>query len=167
VPPAVNQIELSPFHFAKELVEWCQNQGVVVEAYSPLTRGKRLHDPVLQSAASAHGKTTAQVLIRWCLQHQFVAIPKSARRERIEENAQVFDFSLSDEEMRTLDNLGGAQPDRPSRRVSPCKSPGPRLVTVKVGLYGPSHAGTQTLRARGSIDARSLRRAFRTPPSSW
>jgi diketogulonate reductase-like aldo/keto reductase len=104
--PTVNQIQLSPYHFRRDVVGWCQNHGVAVEAYSPLTRGKKLDDPVLHVIAKAHGKTPAQVLIRWSLQHDFVVIPKSANRGRIESNAQVFDFALTDEEMGRLDLIG-------------------------------------------------------------
>jgi diketogulonate reductase-like aldo/keto reductase len=106
IPPAVNQIQLSPFHFPKDLVQWCQGLGVAVEAYSPLTRGKRLDHPVLGSIARAHDRSPAQVLIRWSLQHGFVVIPKSAHRARIESNAQVYDFALTDEEIGQLDEVG-------------------------------------------------------------
>lgn len=106
VAPVVNQIQLSPFHHPTDVVQWCQGLDVAVEAYSPLTRGKRLDDAVLTTIARAHGRTTAQVLIRWSLQHGFVVIPKSEQRDRIESNAAVFDFELDDEEMRQLDALG-------------------------------------------------------------
>jgi diketogulonate reductase-like aldo/keto reductase len=105
IPPAVNQIHLSPYHYSKDLAESCEALGVAVEAYSPLTRGKNLDDPIPVSIGKAHGKSAAQVLIRWSLQRGFVVIPKSARKERIESNAQVFDFSLTDEEMEQLDSV--------------------------------------------------------------
>jgi len=105
IPPAVNQIHLSPYHYSKDLVESCMALGVVVEAYSPLTRGKNLDDPVPVSIAKAHGKSAAQVLIRWSLQRGFIVIPKSAHKERIESNAQVFDFALTDGEMEQLDSV--------------------------------------------------------------
>jgi diketogulonate reductase-like aldo/keto reductase len=105
IPPAVNQIHLSPYHYSKDLAESCEALGVAVEAYSPLTRGKNLDDPVPVSIAKAHGKSAAQVLIRWSLQRGFVVIPKSARQERIESNAQVFDFTLNDAEMEQLDSV--------------------------------------------------------------
>ena len=82
-----------------------QALGIAVEAYSPLTRGKNLNDPVPVSIAEAHGKSPAQVLIRWSLQRGFIVIPKSARKERIESNAQVFDFALNDGEMEQLDSV--------------------------------------------------------------
>jgi diketogulonate reductase-like aldo/keto reductase len=107
IPPVLNQIQLSPYHYSKVLAAWCQTHDVVVEAYSPLTRGKRLQDPALESIARAHGTSTAQVLIRWCLQHDFVVIPKSSRKERIEANATVSDVPLTDEEMLALDTIAG------------------------------------------------------------
>ncbi len=105
IPPAVNQIHMSPYHYSKDLAESCEALGVAVEAYSPLTRGKNLDDPVPVSIAEAHGKSAAQVLIRWSLQRGFIVIPKSTRKERIESNAQVFDFALTDEEMEQLDSV--------------------------------------------------------------
>lgn len=104
-PPVLNQIHLSPYHYSKDLTESCEALGVAVEAYSPLTRGKNLDDPVPVSIAKAHGKSAAQVLIRWSLQRGYVVIPKSARKERIQSNAQVFDFVLSDSEMEQLDSV--------------------------------------------------------------
>ena len=105
IPPAVNQIHLSPYHYSKDLAESCEALGVAVEAYSPLTRGKNLDDLVPVSIAKAHGRSAAQVLIRWSLQRGFVVIPKSVHKERIESNAQVFDFALSDREMEQLDSV--------------------------------------------------------------
>ncbi|MBD3317097.1 MAG: aldo/keto reductase [Chitinivibrionales bacterium] len=103
--PAVNQVEFSPFMYRKELLELCRSVGTVLEAYSPLTRGRRLDDPTIGAIAAKHGKTAAQVIIRWVLQHKVIVIPKSVHKERIEENADVFDFELSTEEMVTLDGL--------------------------------------------------------------
>lgn len=104
-PPAVNQVEFHPFLYQKELLEYCRRHGVQLEAYSPLTRGERLSDPTVQAIARRHGRTSAQILIRWCLEHEVVAIPKSVHRDRIRENAQVFDFTLSAAEMAELDAL--------------------------------------------------------------
>lgn len=104
-PPGVNQIELSPFLHQKEVVGYCLRHGIQVEAYSPLTRGRRLKDPVIARIATKYGKTPAQVLLRWSLQQGFVAIPKSVRPERIRENAEVFDFALSPSDVRVLDGL--------------------------------------------------------------
>lgn len=105
VRPAVNQVEFSPFLFQSELLELCRGHGVQLEAYSPLTRGRRLQDGRILEIAARMGRTPAQVLIRWALQHETVVIPKSVCRERIFENAAVFDFSLPAAEMAALDAL--------------------------------------------------------------
>lgn len=107
VPPAVNQFELSPFNYGsrRALVDLCDESGIVVEAYSPLTKGLKLGDPTLAAIGATHGKSPAQVLIRWALEHGFVVIPKSTNPERIRQNADVFDFSLSDGELAQLDAL--------------------------------------------------------------
>ena len=105
VRPAVNQVEFSPFLFQRGLLEFCAENDIQLEAYSPLTRGERLGEPVLRDVGRSHGKSPAQVLIRWALQHELVVIPKSARPERIRENLEVFDFELGDAEMARLDAL--------------------------------------------------------------
>lgn len=106
VVPAVDQIELSPFLQPRAIVDACRARGIVVEAYSPLTRGERLDDGTVAGIAAKHGRTPAQVLLRWGLQHGFVEIPKSSDPARIRENADVFDFSLAADEMAALDGLG-------------------------------------------------------------
>jgi diketogulonate reductase-like aldo/keto reductase len=105
VVPAVNQIELSPFLYPRDVVDFCVKHGIAVEAYSPLTRGHRLSDRRLRSLSEKYDRSPAQVLIRWGLQHGFIEIPKSARPERIRKNAAVFDFEISPEDMRALDSL--------------------------------------------------------------
>jgi methylglyoxal/glyoxal reductase len=105
VVPAVNQVEFSPFLYQRELLDYCNAKGIRLEAYSPLTRGRRFGDASLQAIARRLGRTPAQVLIRWALQHGLIVIPKSARRERILENADVFGFSLSRKDMTVLDAL--------------------------------------------------------------
>jgi methylglyoxal/glyoxal reductase len=105
VPPAVNQVEFHPFVFDPELFGYCEQHGIRLEAWSPLTRGRRLDHPVVLGLATSHRKSPAQVLIRWGLEHGVVEIPKSVHRERIVENADVFDFALSAEEVRRLDAL--------------------------------------------------------------
>lgn len=105
VVPAVNQIEVSPFYYRKELIDFCSSAGIQVEAYSPLTRGKKLDDGTVGRIASRYGKTPAQIMIRWSLQHEFVVIPKTQKKERMRENMDVFDFLLSEEDMSTLDGL--------------------------------------------------------------
>jgi diketogulonate reductase-like aldo/keto reductase len=105
VAPAVNQIELHPFGQQRDTVAYCRTHGIAVTAYSPLTKGHKLDDPKLLAVAKAVGRSPAQVLIRWSLQRDFVVIPKSADRARIQENAQVFDFALTAAQMATLDAL--------------------------------------------------------------
>ena len=103
--PAVNQVELHPYLYQRELMDFCHDNNIVVEAYSPLTHGERLDDPRLMAIARKYSKSPAQILIRWALQHDFVVIPKSAKRQRIIENADVFDFAISAADMQTLDSL--------------------------------------------------------------
>jgi diketogulonate reductase-like aldo/keto reductase len=103
--PVVNQIQFSPFKFRRALLEACEERDIALEAYSPLTRGQNLDDRRLVEIAERLGRTPAQVLIRWCIERSLPVIPKSKTRERIEENGQVFDFSLSDDDMTALDEL--------------------------------------------------------------
>jgi diketogulonate reductase-like aldo/keto reductase len=105
IVPAANQIEFSPFLYQRELLDFCNQQGIQVEAYSPLTQGKKVNHPALVALATKYGKTAAQILIRWAVGHGLVVIPKSVHRHRIEENAAVFDFSLAAEDLAQLDGL--------------------------------------------------------------
>ena len=105
IVPAINQVEFHPFLYQKELLQYCREKGIQLEAYSPLTHGVKLGDPTISQIATSHKKSVAQVMIRWGLQHNLVVIPKSVTKNRITENSEVFDFSLSEEEMKTLDNL--------------------------------------------------------------
>jgi diketogulonate reductase-like aldo/keto reductase len=105
VVPAVNQVEFNPFLYQKELLRFCDDRGIQVEAYSPLTRGRKLHHPAVVEVARRHSKSPAQVMIRWGLLHGLVVIPKSTRPERIKENSEVFDFEISSAEMSRLDSL--------------------------------------------------------------
>ena len=104
--PAVNQIRWSPLLFDRAVLDGHRERGVVLEGYSAL-RGGTLEHPVIAEIADRLGRTTAQVILRWHLQHGIVAIPKSANEERIAANAQLADFELSDDDMATLDALGG------------------------------------------------------------
>ena len=96
IRPAMNQLELSPWLAREALVEFCREQRIAITAYSPLTKARRLSHPALAAIAARHGKTPAQVLVRWALEQGWVVIPKSVRRERIRENAAVFDFALDE-----------------------------------------------------------------------
>jgi len=105
VMPAVNQVEMSPFLYQRELLEHCRGRNVLVTAFSPLARGRVLGDPVLAEVAARHRRSPAQVMIRWCLQKGMAVIPRSADPAHIKENADVFDFSLDEEDMARLDLL--------------------------------------------------------------
>ncbi|MBI3297274.1 MAG: aldo/keto reductase [Elusimicrobia bacterium] len=105
VVPAVNQVEFSPFLHQKGLLEFCRSRGIVLESYGPLTQGLRLSHPAVADTAARLGRTPAQVMLRWAVQHGIVVIPKSVRRERIEENSRLFDFSIPPADMRRLDGL--------------------------------------------------------------
>jgi diketogulonate reductase-like aldo/keto reductase len=103
--PAVNQVEFSPFLYQRELLSWCRDHDIRLEAYSPLTKGRKLDDETLRAVGARHGKSPAQILIRWALQRDTVVIPKSAHPGRIRENADVFDFELPPADLKTLDAL--------------------------------------------------------------
>jgi len=105
VVPAVNQVEFSPFLYQRDLLEFCRTRGIQLEAYAPLTAGRRLRDQRISAIAKKHGRTNAQVLLRWAIQHGLVAIPKSKHSERIAENARIFDFELTSEDVSALDGL--------------------------------------------------------------
>jgi diketogulonate reductase-like aldo/keto reductase len=105
VVPAVNQIEVSPFLQQRDAREACARHGIVVEAYSPLTKGLRLGHAVVGKVAQEIARTPAQVLLRWALQRDMVVLPKSTRRERIAENAALWDFALDERQMAALDGL--------------------------------------------------------------
>jgi len=105
VPPVIDQVQFSPFEFRRGLLEACEQRGVALEAYSTLGTGGHLSNAVVASVAERVGRTPAQVLLRWCVQHGVPVIPKSTHRERIEENAKLFDFVLSDADMSELDAL--------------------------------------------------------------
>jgi diketogulonate reductase-like aldo/keto reductase len=105
VPPAVNQIEVHPFLQQRDARAFCHKHGIVVEAYSPLTHGERIDDPVITEVARRAKRTNAQVLLRWGIQHGMVVLPKSVNEARIVENAKVFDFTLDADAMEQLDAL--------------------------------------------------------------
>ena len=105
VAPAVNQVQFSPFEYRRALLEACRQRGIALEAYSPLGTGRHLSNETVNRIAQRAGRTPAQVLLRWCLQHDLPVITKSTHRERIEENAQIFEFTLSDKDMAELDAL--------------------------------------------------------------
>ena len=116
ITPMVNQIEFHPGYMQKETVEYCQKHDILVEAWSPLGNGKLLSNPLLQEIAQKYDKSVAQLCIRWVLQHQLLPLPKSITPERIKQNANVFDFDISADDMNKIDNMAycggsGLNPD--------------------------------------------------------
>jgi diketogulonate reductase-like aldo/keto reductase len=110
IAPAVNQVQFSPYEHRTRLLEACLQAGVVLEAYSPLGHGRHLSEDVVGTIAQRLGRTPAQVLLRWCIEQQVPLLVKSSHRSRIEENAKIFDFELSDrdrDELAALDNTSG------------------------------------------------------------
>jgi diketogulonate reductase-like aldo/keto reductase len=104
--PAVNQIELHPFLQHKETRAYCKRHGIAVESYSPLMRaGEALAHPVIVDLARQYEKTPAQVILRWHVQSGFIVIPKSVNRQRIRENIALFDFELSEEDIRAIESM--------------------------------------------------------------
>ncbi|MEH6907906.1 aldo/keto reductase [Neobacillus drentensis] len=116
IKPMVNQVEFHPHLTQKELLAFCKNEGIQLEAWSPLKQGQLLSEPVLEDLAHKYNKSVAQVILRWDLQHGVVTIPKSIKEHRIIENANIFDFELSAEDMEKIDGLNqdsraGSHPD--------------------------------------------------------
>jgi 2,5-diketo-D-gluconate reductase A len=104
-PPSVNQILFSPLHFHQKLYEYCNQQNIKIVGYRPLGRGKGLTEQRIMDIAKKSGKTAAQIMLRWAIQKGTIPIPRSAKQDRIIENAQVFDFVLSQDDMDTLDAI--------------------------------------------------------------
>lgn len=105
IKPMVNQIEIHPGLNREEVIPYCKEHGILLEAYSPFSRGALLEHPVLKEIAGKYGKSTAQVCLRWNLQHGYVPLPKSVHEERIRSNADVFDFALTEADMAKLDGM--------------------------------------------------------------
>lgn len=113
IKPMVNQVEFHPYLTQNELYSYTREQGIQLEAWSPLMQGELLNQPVLQAIADNHGKSVAQVILRWDLQKGVVTIPKSTKAHRIMENASLFDFELTSSEMEQINALNQ------DRRVGP------------------------------------------------
>jgi diketogulonate reductase-like aldo/keto reductase len=105
IVPAVNQVELHVYLQQPELLEYCAKHGIVVEAYSPLAHGHDMDNKVLKAIADKHGKSSAQIMIRWCIEKGTVPLPKSANPDRIKANIEVFDFSLDADDMAQIKKL--------------------------------------------------------------
>lgn len=113
ITPMVNQVECHPKLSQKELLEYCRAHNIQLEAWSPLGRGKMLDDSTLQELAIKYDKTIAQIILRWDLQNEIVTIPKSIHEQRIIENADVFNFELSKEDMDIINSLNRDQRNGP------------------------------------------------------
>ncbi|MGM9903061.1 oxidoreductase, aldo/keto reductase [Enterococcus sp. 10A9_DIV0425] len=107
IMPMVNQIFLAPGELQPPVVEYAKKHDMILEAYSPLGTGKIFDVPEMKEIAEAHDKSIAQIALRWSLQHEFLPLPKSVTPSRIKENTELFDFELSEEEMKTIDQLDG------------------------------------------------------------
>lgn len=105
IPIAVNQIELHPWYFRQELVEYCHSHDVIVQAAAPLARGAILQDPVVSEVAEAHGVTPAQVCLRWAVEKEIVVLPKSTDPDHIAANLDLFDWTLDAEAVERLDQI--------------------------------------------------------------
>ncbi len=105
VVPVVNQVEFSPYLYLEALLHRCQSQNTVLQAYTPLIRGQKLQDPPLVDIAQKHGKTAAQIMLRWAVQLGVSTIPKSANQARLKENFDIFDFELDESDMAVLGSL--------------------------------------------------------------
>jgi diketogulonate reductase-like aldo/keto reductase len=103
--PAINQIEVHPFNTRTEICDFCQKHDIVVEAYAPLVRALRMKHPTITSLATKYSCTPGQLFVRWSLQHGYVPLPKSVRKERIVENANIGHFDIAAEDMETMDGL--------------------------------------------------------------
>ena len=112
IPVSVNQVEFHPFLYQKELLEFCNKHMIALEAYSPLARGKVFEEPVLIEIGKNHKKTPGQVSLRWLMQKNIIAVPKGSSKEHLVENQQIFDFSLSEKEMQSIDEISQKKPMR-------------------------------------------------------
>jgi diketogulonate reductase-like aldo/keto reductase len=105
VVPALNQVEFSPFLYLKDLMKYCNERKIQLQSYTPLTKGKKLNDKRLLQLAEKYQKTPAQIILRWNMQHNVSAIPKSSNPARIKENFSIFDFGISEEDMNLIDSF--------------------------------------------------------------
>lgn len=102
IVPAVNQVELHVFLQQPELRKYCNDNGIAVEAYSPLAHAKDMSEPAIVEIAKKHGKSYAQIMLRWCIENRLIVIPKSVTPNRVQENIDIFDFTLDSEDLNKL-----------------------------------------------------------------
>ncbi len=103
--PAVNQVEFNPFNFQDDLLSFCKKEGIRLQGYTPLSRANKFDNKTIQEISGKYSKSPAQVMLRWAVQHDVIPIPKSSHRERIKENAEIFDFNIEDRDMEKLNVL--------------------------------------------------------------
>jgi len=103
--PSVNQIEVHPFNIRPELTAYCESASIAVEAYAPLAKGMRMKHPTITQMSKNYGCTPAQLMVRWSLQHGYIPLPKSVRKERIAQNADIGWFEINPSDMETMDAL--------------------------------------------------------------
>lgn len=116
IKPMVNQVELHPLLAQTDVHDFCKKHGIQLEAWSPLMQGQLLDNPILNEIAAKHGKSIAQVILRWDFQRGIVTIPKSTKEHRILENGSIFDFELTNEDMAAINGMNqnlrvGPDPD--------------------------------------------------------
>jgi diketogulonate reductase-like aldo/keto reductase len=109
IAPMVNQVEFNPFSHDDELLKFCRSKGITLEAYSPLNRGKGFDHPAIKAASQKYDKTPAQIMLRWAIQKGAPVIPKSSHKERMIENADIFDFEIDTSDMQAIDLIGKSQ----------------------------------------------------------
>ncbi|HWJ29356.1 MAG TPA: aldo/keto reductase [Flavisolibacter sp.] len=105
VVPAVNQVEFSPYLYLKDLLQYCKDKKIQLQSYTPLTRGMKFNDPRLLQLAEKYGKSPAQIILRWNVEHGVSTIPKSSNPKRLKENFDIFDFSLAPEDVAFMDEF--------------------------------------------------------------
>ncbi len=103
--PVVNQVEFNPFNYHKELLSFCKEERIKLEGYTPLSRADKFKNKTLQEVSKKYSKSPAQIMLRWAVQHNTIPIPKSSHKERIKENADIFDFNIEEEDMNKLNSL--------------------------------------------------------------
>ena len=105
IRPAVNQVEFNPFNFQNELLSFCNEEGISMEGYTPLSRGYKFDNKIVKELSGKYLKTPPQIILRWVVQHSVIPIPKSSHNERIKENADIFDFTITDKDMEKLNKI--------------------------------------------------------------
>ena len=105
IRPAVNQVEFNPFNYHKEILSFCNDEGIKLEGYTPLSRTNKFKNKTIQELANKYSKTPAQIMLRWAVQIKVIPIPKSSHKERIKENSDIFDFNIEKEDMERLNSL--------------------------------------------------------------